>query len=127
LSDQAFDEIFTASKPIIFAYHGYPWLIHRLCYRRHNHDNLHVRGYKEEGTTTTPFDMVVLNNMDRFQLAIDAIRRAQKLSDAAEPAIKLLEDKLAEHHDYIREHGEDMPEIRDWRWIEAGEFKIDNL
>jgi xylulose-5-phosphate/fructose-6-phosphate phosphoketolase len=116
LSDQAFDEIFTTSKPIIFAYHGYPWLIHRLCYRRHNHDNLHVRGYKEEGTTTTPFDMVVLNNMDRFQLAIDAIRRAQKLSDAAEPVIKLLEAKLAEHHDYIREHGEDMPEVRDWRW-----------
>jgi xylulose-5-phosphate/fructose-6-phosphate phosphoketolase len=117
LSDQAFDEIFTTSKPIIFAYHGYPWLIHRLCYRRHNHDNLHVRGYKEEGTTTTPFDMVVLNNMDRFQLAIDAIRRAQKLSDTAEPVIKLLEAKLAEHHDYIRAHGEDMPEIRDWRWI----------
>jgi xylulose-5-phosphate/fructose-6-phosphate phosphoketolase len=127
LSDPAFDEIFTTSKPIIFAYHGYPWLIHRLCYRRHNHDNLHVRGYKEEGTTTTPFDMVVLNNMDRFQLAIDAIRRAQKLGDAAASVIKLLEAKLAEHHDYIREHGEDMPEIRDWRWTEAGEFKIDNL
>jgi xylulose-5-phosphate/fructose-6-phosphate phosphoketolase len=119
LSDEAFDEIFTTSKPIIFAYHGYPWLIHRLCYRRHNHDNLHVRGYKEEGTTTTPFDMVVLNNMDRFQLAIDAIRRVQEPGNAAELTIKLLHAKLAEHHDYIREHGEDMPEIRDWRWAEG--------
>jgi xylulose-5-phosphate/fructose-6-phosphate phosphoketolase len=116
LSDQAFDGIFTTSKPIIFAYHGYPWLIHRLCYRRHNHDNLHVRGYKEEGTTTTPFDMVVLNNMDRFQLAIDAIHRARKLGDAVEPVIKLFLAKLAEHHDYIREHGQDMPEVQNWRW-----------
>ncbi|HEV2990362.1 MAG TPA: phosphoketolase family protein [Candidatus Angelobacter sp.] len=116
LSDELFDGIFTTSKPIIFAYHGYPWLIHRLCYRRHNHDNLHVRGYKEEGTTTTPFDMVVLNNMDRFQLAIDAIRRAQVLGDTAQATIKLFQAKLAEHHDYIREHGEDMPEIREWKW-----------
>jgi xylulose-5-phosphate/fructose-6-phosphate phosphoketolase len=116
LSDDAFDGIFTTSKPTIFAYHGYPWLIHRLCYRRHNHDNLHVRGYKEEGTTTTPFDMVVLNNMDRFQLAIDAIHRARKLGESVEPVIKLLQAKLAEHHDYIREHGEDMPEVRDWSW-----------
>ncbi|HEV2961126.1 MAG TPA: phosphoketolase family protein [Candidatus Angelobacter sp.] len=116
LSDQAFDGIFTTSKPIIFAYHGYPWLIHRLCYRRHNHDNLHVRGYKEEGTTTTPFDMVVLNNMDRFQLAIDAIHRARKLGGAVEPVIKLFLAKLAEHHDYIREHGQDMPEVQNWRW-----------
>jgi xylulose-5-phosphate/fructose-6-phosphate phosphoketolase len=118
LSDEVFDGIFTTSKPIIFAYHGYPWLIHRLCYRRHNHDNLHVRGYKEEGTTTTPFDMVVMNNMDRFQLAIDAIRRLPKPPDAAQATIKLLQAKLAEHHDYVREHGEDMPEVRDWRWTE---------
>jgi xylulose-5-phosphate/fructose-6-phosphate phosphoketolase len=118
LSDEAFDELFTTSKPVIFAYHGYPWLIHRLCYRRHNHDNLHVRGYKEEGTTTTPFDMVVLNNMDRFQLAIDAIRRAKISGNVAGPVVKLLQDKLAEHHDYIREHGEDMPEVRDWHWEE---------
>jgi xylulose-5-phosphate/fructose-6-phosphate phosphoketolase len=116
LSDEAFDGIFTTSKPIIFAYHGYPWLIHRLCYRRHNHDNLHVRGYKEEGTTTTPFDMVVLNNMDRFQLAIDAIRRAQVLGDTAKATVKLCQAKLAEHHDYIREYGEDMPEVREWKW-----------
>ncbi len=119
LSDEAFDELFTPGKPTIFAYHGYPWLIHRLCYRRHNHDNLHVRGYKEEGTTTTPFDMVVLNNMDRFQLAIDAIRRMQIAANVAEPVIKILQGKLAEHHDYIREHGEDMPEVRDWRWPEG--------
>jgi len=119
LSDEAFDELFTPGKPTIFAYHGYPWLIHRLCYRRHNHDNLHVRGYKEEGTTTTPFDMVVLNNMDRFQLAIDAIRRTQISANVAEPIIKILQGKLAEHHDYIREHGEDMPEVRDWRWTEG--------
>ena len=117
LTDEAFDGIFTTNKPVIFAYHGYPWLIHRLCYRRHNHDNFHVRGYKEEGTTTTPFDMVVLNNMDRFQLAIDAIHRLPKPPDAAQATIQLLQAKLAEHHDYVREHGEDMPEVRDWRWI----------
>jgi xylulose-5-phosphate/fructose-6-phosphate phosphoketolase len=119
LSDEAFDELFTPGKPTIFAYHGYPWLIHRLCYRRHNHANLHVRGYKEEGTTTTPFDMVVLNNMDRFQLAIDAIRRTQLAANVAEPVIKILQGKLTDHHDYIREHGEDMPEVRDWRWTET--------
>jgi xylulose-5-phosphate/fructose-6-phosphate phosphoketolase len=119
LTDEAFDKIFTTSKPIIFAYHGYPWLIHRLCYRRHNHDNLHVRGYKEEGTTTTPFDMVVLNNMDRFQLAIDAISRTPKFKDTAHDAIRIFQAKLAEHHDYTREHGEDLPEVRNWRWIES--------
>jgi xylulose-5-phosphate/fructose-6-phosphate phosphoketolase len=119
LTDEAFDKIFTTSKPIIFAYHGYPWLIHRLCYRRHNHDNLHVRGYKEEGTTTTPFDMVVLNNMDRFQLAIDAISRTPKFKDTAQDAIRIFQAKLAEHHDYTREHGEDLPEVRNWRWTES--------
>jgi xylulose-5-phosphate/fructose-6-phosphate phosphoketolase len=116
LSDEAFDEIFTCDKPVIFAYHGYPWLIHRLTYRRHNHDNLHVRGYKEEGTTTTPFDMVVLNDLDRFHLAGDVIRRVPGLSAEAGDVKRLLQDKLNAHHAYVRAHGEDMPEIRDWRW-----------
>jgi xylulose-5-phosphate/fructose-6-phosphate phosphoketolase len=122
LSDEAFDEIFTCDKPVIFAYHGYPWLIHRLTYRRHNHDNLHVRGYKEEGTTTTPFDMVVLNDLDRFHLAGDVIRRVPGLSEIAGDVKRLLEDKLNAHHVYVRAHGEDMPEIRDWRW-DPGESK----
>jgi xylulose-5-phosphate/fructose-6-phosphate phosphoketolase len=113
LSDEAFDALFTTSKPVIFAYHGYPWLIHRLCYRRRNHDNMHVRGYKEEGTTTTPFDMVVLNNMDRFQLAIDTIRR---IPVKADDAIALFQSKLAEHKEYVLSHGEDMPEVVNWRW-----------
>ena len=114
LSDEAFDALFTTNKPVIFAYHGYPWLIHRLCYRRRNHDNMHVRGYKEEGTTTTPFDMVVLNNMDRFQLAIDTIRRIPGLK--ADDAVALLQSKLAEHKEYVASHGEDMPEVENWRW-----------
>ena len=116
LHDDDFDAIFTTNKPVIFAYHGYPWLIHRLAYRRHNHANMHVRGYKEEGTTTTPFDMVVRNNMDRFQLAIDTMRRVPRLKVEADPVIQLLEDKLAEHKRYIRIHGEDMPEVANWRW-----------
>jgi xylulose-5-phosphate/fructose-6-phosphate phosphoketolase len=120
LHDDEFDAIFTTSRPIILAYHGYPWLIHRLCYRRHNHDNLHVRGYKEEGTTTTPFDMVVLNNMDRYQLAIDAIHRVPSLKVAAENAVQAFADKLEEHKQYIKSHGEDMPEVRDWRWDADG-------
>ena len=121
LSDERFDALFTTSRPVIFAYHGYPWLIHRLCYRRKNHDNLHVRGYKEEGTTTTPFDMVVLNNMDRFQLAMDAIHRIPGLQDdpEANAAVKFFQDKLAEHKKYIVAHGEDMPEISNWRWEET--------
>ncbi len=114
LSDEAFDALFTTNKPVIFAYHGYPWLIHRLCYRRRNHDNMHVRGYKEEGTTTTPFDMVVLNNMDRYQLAIDTIRRVPGLK--ADDAVALLQSKLAEHKEYVASHGEDMPEVENWRW-----------
>src|SRR5712671_3627538 len=101
LSDKAFDALFTANKPVIFAYHGYPWLIHRLCYRRKNHDNFHVRGYKEEGTTTTPFDMVVRNNMDRFQLAIDTLRRIGKVDGVSADAIKAFQSKLAEHQEYI--------------------------
>ena len=114
LPDDRFNALFTTDKPVIFAYHGYPWLIHRLCYRRHNHDNMHVRGYKEEGTTTTPFDMVVRNNMDRFQLAIDAIHRVPGLK--ADEAVKLFQSKLAEHKEYVASHGEDMPEVLNWRW-----------
>ena len=101
---------------MIFAYHGYPYLIHRLTYKRANHDNFHVRGFIEEGTTTTPFDMTVLNELDRFHLAIEAIRRVPGLDDKASPIIARFEAKLAEHCAYIREYGEDMPEIRDWTW-----------
>jgi len=116
LSDHDFDALFTTDKPVIFAHHGYPWLIHRLTYRRTNHRNIHVRGYKEEGTTTTPFDMVVLNDLDRFHLASDAIDRLPKLGDRAAYAKQALRDKLIEHKAYIRQHGEDMPEVREWRW-----------
>jgi xylulose-5-phosphate/fructose-6-phosphate phosphoketolase len=116
LGDRDFDTLFTKDRPIIFAYHGYPWLIHRLTYRRTNHGNLHVRGYKEEGTTTTPFDMAVLNHIDRFNLVGDVIDRVPKLAPHAAYAKQALRDKLIEHKQYIREHGEDMPEIRDWLW-----------
>ena len=119
LLDRDFDTIFTKDKPIIFAYHGYPWLIHRLTYRRTNHDNLHVRGYKEEGTTTTPFDMVVRNDLDRFHLVADVIDRVPKLGPVAAYAKQAIRDKLIEHAEYIREHGEDLPEIRSWRWNSA--------
>ena len=116
LSDREFDSIFTTDKPIVFAYHGYPWLIHRLTYRRTNHENMHVRGYKEEGTTTTPFDMTVLNDLDRFHLAGDAIDRVTRLRNAAGHVKQFLRDKLAEHKRYIVKRGDDMPEIRDWKW-----------
>jgi xylulose-5-phosphate/fructose-6-phosphate phosphoketolase len=116
LSDRDFDVLFTKDKPVIFAFHGYPWLIHRLTYRRAIHDNLHVRGYKEEGTTTTPFDMVVLNDLDRFHLVGDVIDRVPGLSSQAAYARQYLHDRLLEHKAYIRKHGEDMPEIRNWRW-----------
>ncbi len=116
LSDRDFDVLFTTDQPIIFAFHGYPWLIHRLTYRRTNHRQLHVRGYKEEGTTTTPFDMVVLNDLDRFHLAGDVIDRVPSLGSRAAYAKQFLRDKLQDHKDYIRKHGEDMPEIRDWKW-----------
>jgi xylulose-5-phosphate/fructose-6-phosphate phosphoketolase len=116
LTDNDFDSLFTMDKPVIFAYHGYPWLIHRLTYRRHNHDNLHVRGYKEEGTTTTPFDMTVLNDLDRFHLAGDAVDRVPKLQRIGGHFKQYLRNKLVEHKEYIRIHGEDMPEIRDWTW-----------
>ncbi len=116
LPDAEFDALFTADKPIIFAYHGYPWLIHRLTYRRHNHDNLHVRGYKEEGTTTTPFDMVVRNDLDRFHLAIDVIDRVPGLAQRAAEVRQWLTDQRTRHHAYILEHGDDLPEVRDWHW-----------
>jgi xylulose-5-phosphate/fructose-6-phosphate phosphoketolase len=116
LSDHEFDSIFTKDKPVIFAYHGYPWLIHRLTYRRHNHDNMHVRGYKEKGTTTTPFDMVVLNDLDRFHLASDALDRIPRLQYQAARIKQKLRDKLIDHENYIHQHGIDMPEIRDWKW-----------
>ncbi|MEO8049147.1 MAG: phosphoketolase family protein [Acidobacteriota bacterium] len=116
LSDEAFDAIFTKDKPIIFAFHGYPWLIHRLTYRRTNHDNMHVRGYKEEGTTTTPFDMTVMNDLDRFHLAGDVIARVPGLADKAEQAKLALRNHLIEHKLYVARHGIDMPEIRNWQW-----------
>ena len=116
LSEKDFETIFTTNKPIIFAFHGYPWLIHRLTYRQANHDNLHVRGYKEEGTTTTPFDMVVLNDLDRFHLVMDVIDRVPKLGYRAAYVKQELEDKLIEHKHYIERYGDDMPEIRDWKW-----------
>lgn len=116
LSDQEFDELFTTDKPIIFAYHGYPWLIHRLTYRRTNHRNLHVRGYKEEGTTTTPFNMVVMNDLDRFHLAEDVIDRLPKFSYTAGTIKQEVQNKLIEHQNYITQHGEDMPEIQNWKW-----------
>ena len=116
LSDTDFDSLFTTDKPIIFAFHGYPWLIHRLTYRRTNHRNLHVRGYKEEGTTTTPFDMCVLNDIDRFHLVADVIDRVPHLGARAAYAKQALREKRIEHKQFIAEHGEDMPEIRNWKW-----------
>lgn len=115
-SDREFDELFTKDKPVIFAFHGYPWLIHRLTYRRTNHDNIHVRGYKEEGTTTTPFDMAVLNDIDRFHLLIDVAERVPKLESRCAYIRDMAENKLIDHKQYICEHGEDMPEIRNWVW-----------
>jgi xylulose-5-phosphate/fructose-6-phosphate phosphoketolase len=116
LSDRDFDSLFTADKPVIFAFHGYPWLIHRLTYRRTNHDSLHVRGYKENGTTTTPFDMTVLNDLDRFHLVIDVIDRVPGLASRYAHVKQDMHNMLVEHRQYICEHGDDMPVIRDWKW-----------
>jgi xylulose-5-phosphate/fructose-6-phosphate phosphoketolase len=116
LSDRDFDALFTVDKPIIFAFHGYPWLIHRLTYRRNGHDNIHVRGYKEEGTTTTPFDMCVINDLDRFHLVGDVIDRVPKLGERAAYAKQEIRDKLIDHREYIRRYGDDMPEIKNWTW-----------
>ncbi|STX03527.1 Xylulose-5-phosphate phosphoketolase [Kocuria rosea] len=119
LPDRDFDALFTTDRPVIFAYHGYPWLIHRLTYRRTNHHNFHVRGYKEEGTTTTPFDMCVLNQIDRYNLAIDVIDRVPRLRDASAHVREELKNKLIAHRQYIRTHGQDLPEIRNWQWTPA--------
>jgi xylulose-5-phosphate/fructose-6-phosphate phosphoketolase len=116
MTDADFDALFTIDKPVIFAFHGYPTLIHKLTYRRRNHDNIHVRGYKEEGTTTTPFDMVVLNDLDRYRLVLDAITRIPRLASSIPEATALYESAIARHKRYIAEHGDDMPEVRDWCW-----------
>lgn len=120
LSDQDFDALFTIDKPIIFAFHGYPWLIHRLTYRRHCHENLHVRGFKEEGSTTTPFDMVVMNEMDRYSLVNDVIDRVPKLASRAAYAKQAIRDKLIEHKQHVSKYGDDLPEIAGWRWDHEG-------
>ena len=116
LSNKEFDELFTTDRPVVFAYHGYPWLIHRLTYHRANHDNIHVRGYKEEGTTTTPFDMAMLNDLDRFELVIDVIDRVPTLGGRAARVRQSMADARVEARRYTREHGEDPPEIADWTW-----------
>jgi xylulose-5-phosphate/fructose-6-phosphate phosphoketolase len=116
LKDADFDALFTINKPVIFAFHGYPWLIHRLTYRRTNHGNIHVRGYKEEGTITTPFDMTVLNDMDRFHLVDDALDRLPQLGATRDYLKQEMRDKLIEHRSYIRNNGLDLPEIRNWKW-----------
>jgi xylulose-5-phosphate/fructose-6-phosphate phosphoketolase len=116
LPDVEFDSLFTLDRPVVFAYHGYPWLIHRLTYRRTNHGNLHVRGYKEEGTTTTPFDMVMLNDLDRFHLVMDVIDRVPGLAASAAHLRQEMVDRRLEARAYTREHGDDDPDIRDWTW-----------
>jgi len=119
LPDEEFDLLFPVGIPVVFAFHGYPWLIHRLTYRRHNHDNIHVRGYKEEGTTTTPFDMCVLNNIDRFQLALDAIKRVPRLAPKADAAQQWYSEAIQRHRLYVAENGDDLPEIKNWRWSQG--------
>jgi xylulose-5-phosphate/fructose-6-phosphate phosphoketolase len=116
LSDAEFDALFTTNRPVIFAFHGYPWLIHRLAYRRNNHANMHVRGYKEEGTTTTPFDMVMMNDLDRFHLVIDVIDRVPGLGSRAGHVRQLMVDERLRHRQYTRDHGEDEPDVRNWTW-----------
>ncbi|MEN6496753.1 MAG: phosphoketolase family protein [Thermoguttaceae bacterium] len=124
LSDDDFDVLFTTDKPVIFAFHGYPWLIHRLTYRRTNHRNIHVRGYKEEGTTTTPFDMTVLNDLDRFDLIADVIDRVPQLRAKAAYAMQAIRDKLIDHKEYIAQYGEDMPEVQDWQWGVQSQLRV---
>jgi xylulose-5-phosphate/fructose-6-phosphate phosphoketolase len=116
LPDKDFDALFTTSAPIIFAYHGYPWLIHRLTYRRNNHANLHVRGYKEEGTTTTPFDMVVRNDLDRFHLVADVVERVARLEHVRPYIKQRVRDRLVEHREFIVQRGTDLPEVANWNW-----------
>src|SRR5690606_9431182 len=116
LPDAEFDALFTTNRPILFNFHGYPWLIHRLTYRRTNHDNLHVRGYKEEGTTTTPFDMAVRNDIDRYHLLLDVVRRVPEAARYAKRLRAFAREKLARHERYIVQRGEYMPEVRDWTW-----------
>jgi xylulose-5-phosphate/fructose-6-phosphate phosphoketolase len=116
LPDEEFDDLFPVGVPVIFAFHGYPWVIHRLTYRRHNHDNIHVRGYKEEGTTTTPFDMCVLNNIDRFQLTLDAVKRVPRLKDETEKTEQWYSEQIQRHKLYVSENGDDLPDIKNWRW-----------
>jgi xylulose-5-phosphate/fructose-6-phosphate phosphoketolase len=120
LPEEDFIALFTHDRPVIFAFHGYPQLVHRLTYKRTNHDNFHVHGYREEGTTTTPFDMVVLNQLDRFHLAIAALDRLPQLGADGDRARRRFQDRLAEHHDYVRQHGRDMPDIADWSWPGRG-------
>ena len=119
IPDEEFDQVFPVGVPVIFAFHGYPWVIHRLTYRRHNHDNLHVRGYKEEGTTTTPFDMCVLNNIDRFQLTLDAIKRVPRLKDQVAAAEQWYSEQIQRHKLYVSENGDDLPDVKNWRWPAA--------
>ena len=116
LWDKDFDRIFTRDRPVIFAYHGYPYMIHRLTYKRANHDGMHVRGFREKGTTTTPFDMVVINELDRYHLAIEAVERLGGLAAAGSTAVQAWKEKLTKHSRYVREHGEDIPEVQQWRW-----------
>jgi xylulose-5-phosphate/fructose-6-phosphate phosphoketolase len=119
LSDKEFDGLFTEDRPVIFAYHGYPWLIHRLTYRRKGHSNIHVRGYKEEGTTTTPFDMVMLNDLDRYRLVIDVIDNVKHLRTSQANLRQRMQDARITAREYTREHGDDIPEVRDWVWPDA--------
>ena len=118
LSDREFDALFTTNRPVIFAYHGYPWTIHRLTYRRTNHGNIHVRGYNEEGTTTTPFDMTVLNGLDRYHIVHSVLDWVPELKSIRIGLKQVMDSKLLEHRAYIRAHGQDMPEIRNWQWAD---------
>jgi xylulose-5-phosphate/fructose-6-phosphate phosphoketolase len=125
MSNREFDTVFTADKPVIFAYHGYPWLIHRLVYRRSNDARIHVRGYKEEGTTTTPFDMVMLNDLDRYHLVIDVIDRVAGLGSRYAGLRQQMQDKRIQAREYTRAHGDDIPEVRDWVWPAARGVQTD--